>query len=42
MNCKNLSIASLFAIVSLGAVAANAQENVTPQAYMYYDHLDIA
>ncbi|MFJ7797227.1 DUF2790 domain-containing protein [Pseudomonas sp. NPDC096950] len=42
MNWKNLSIASLFAIVSLGAVAANAQENVTPHAYMYGDHLDIA
>ena len=42
MNVKNLSIASLFAILSLGAVAANAQDTVKPQAYMYGDHLDIA
>lgn len=41
MNWKNLSIASLFAALSLGAVAANASE-VKAQNYMYGDHLDIA
>ncbi|MGN8275922.1 DUF2790 domain-containing protein [Pseudomonas sp. SMV71] len=42
MNWKNLSLASVFAILSLGAVAANAQDAVKPHAYMYGDHLDIA
>ncbi|WP_130901456.1 DUF2790 domain-containing protein [Pseudomonas sp. Sample_23] len=42
MNWKNLNIASLLAILSLGAVAANAQENVSSHAYMYGDQLDIA
>lgn len=42
MNWKNLSIASLFAVLSLGAVAANAQDAVKPHNYMYGDHLDIA
>lgn len=42
MNVKHLSIASLFAILSLGAVAANAQDTVKPHAYMYGDQLDIA
>ncbi len=41
MTWKNLSIASLFAALSLGAVAANASE-VDAQSYMYGDHLDIA
>lgn len=39
MNVKNLSIASLFAILSLGAVVANAQDAVKPHTYMYGDHL---
>lgn len=42
MNWKNLSIASLFALLSVSAVAANAQDEVKPVAYMYGDHLDIA
>ncbi|WP_434611396.1 DUF2790 domain-containing protein [Pseudomonas sp. D2-30] len=42
MNVKNLSIASLFAVLSLGALAANAQDAVKPHTYMYGDHLDIA
>jgi hypothetical protein len=42
MNWKNLSIASLFAVLSLGAVAANAQDTVKSHTYMYGDHLDIA
>lgn len=42
MNWKNLSIASLFAVLSLGAVAANAQDSVKSHSYMYGDHLDIA
>lgn len=42
MNWKNLSIASLFAVLSLGAVAANAQDGVKSHSYMYGDHLDIA
>lgn len=42
MNWKNLGIASLFAALSLGAVAANAQDSVPSRNYMYGDHLDIA
>jgi len=42
MSLKHLSIASLFAILSLGALAANAQDTVKSQTYMYGDHLDIA
>ncbi|MHC8407035.1 MULTISPECIES: DUF2790 domain-containing protein [unclassified Pseudomonas] len=42
MNWKNLSLASLFALLSVSAVAANAQNEVKPAAYMYGDHLDIA
>ncbi|AEA69149.1 MULTISPECIES: DUF2790 domain-containing protein [Pseudomonas] len=42
MNWKNLSIASLFAALSLGAVAANAQGSIKPHTYMYGDHLDVA
>jgi len=42
MNWKNLSIASLFAVLSLGAVAANAQDTVQAHNYMYGDRLDIA
>ncbi|MFJ3482607.1 DUF2790 domain-containing protein [Pseudomonas sp. NPDC090202] len=39
MNWKNLSLASLFAVLSLGAVGANAAD---AHSYMYGDHLDIA
>jgi hypothetical protein len=42
MNWKNLSLASLFAVLSLGAVAANAADTVKAHSYMYGDHLDIA
>jgi len=42
MNWKNLSIASLFAALSLGAVAASAQDSIKPHSYMYGDHLDVA
>jgi hypothetical protein len=42
MNLKNLSLASLFAILSLGALTANAQDSIKPHTYMYGDHLDIA
>lgn len=42
MNWKNLSLASLFAVLSLGAVAANAQDSVKSHSYRYGDHLDIA
>lgn len=42
MNWKNLTLASLFAVFSLGAVAANAQDAVKVHQYMYGDHLDIA
>ncbi|RRV10162.1 DUF2790 domain-containing protein [Pseudomonas sp. v388] len=42
MNWKNLSLASLFAVLSLGSLAANAQDSVKPHSYMYGDHLDIA
>lgn len=41
MNRKNLSIVSLFAVLSLGAVAANAQDSVKSHGYLYGDHLDI-
>ncbi|MBN3862191.1 DUF2790 domain-containing protein [Pseudomonas frederiksbergensis] len=42
MSWKNLSTASLFAVLSLGALAANAQDSVKSHSYMYGDHLDIA
>lgn len=42
MNWKNLSIATLFAALSFGAFAAQAQDNVPSHNYMYGDHLDIA
>ncbi|WP_434568523.1 DUF2790 domain-containing protein [Pseudomonas sp. Z3-8] len=42
MYLKNLSLASLFAVLSLGALTANAQDSVKPHTYMYGDHLDIA
>lgn len=42
MNWKNLSIATLFAALSLGAVAAQAQDRSPAASYMYGDHLDIA
>ncbi|MDD1966696.1 DUF2790 domain-containing protein [Pseudomonas sp. NPDC090203] len=41
MNWKNLSIATLFAALSLGALSAQAQDLAKPQAYKYGDHLDI-
>lgn len=47
MNWKNLSIATLFAALSLGAVTAQAQSlestGTSPSShYMYGEHLDIA
>jgi hypothetical protein len=41
MNWKNLSIATLFAALSLGALSAQAQDLAKPVSYMYGDHLDI-
>jgi hypothetical protein len=41
MNWKNLSIATLFAALSLGALSAQAQDVVKPETYMYGTHLDI-
>jgi len=41
MNWKNLSIATLFATLSFGAVSAQAQDVVKPESYMYGTHLDI-
>lgn len=40
MNWKNLSIATLFAALSLGTLSAQAQD-ITPQTYRYGTHLDI-
>jgi hypothetical protein len=42
MNWKNLSIASLFAALSFGAFAAQAQEVIQSSQYRYGEHLDIA
>lgn len=42
MNWKNLSIASLFAALSLGACAAQAQDVSQSAQYRYGEHLDIA
>lgn len=42
MNLKNLSIATLFAALSLGALTAQAQPVAQAHTYMYGDHLDIA
>ena len=42
MNWKNLSIATLFAALSLGALNAQAQPVVQAHNYMYGEHLDIA
>jgi invasion protein IalB len=41
MNWKNLSIATLFAALSLGALSAQAQNIPTPETYKYGTHLDI-
>lgn len=41
MNWKNLTLATLFAALSVGALSAQAQEVVQPQTYMYGQHLDI-
>lgn len=41
MNWKNLSIATLFAALSVGALTAQAQDLITPQTYTYGTHLDI-
>ena len=42
MNWKNLSIATLFAAMSLGALTAQAQTVAQAHNYMYGEHLDIA
>jgi len=41
MNWKNLTIATLFAALSLGALSAQAQDVVKPETYRYGQHLDI-
>ncbi|MFY1663937.1 DUF2790 domain-containing protein [Pseudomonas sp. Pseu.R1] len=41
MNWKNLTLATLFAVLSVGALSAQAQEVAQPQTYMYGQHLDI-
>ena len=41
MNFKKISIATLFAALSLGAFAAQAQDQIKPMTYTYGDHLDI-
>lgn len=41
MNWKNLSLATLFAALSLGALSAQAQNIATPETYSYGTHLDI-
>lgn len=41
MNWKTLTLATLFAACSLGALSAQAQDAVTPQNYTYGSHLDI-
>ncbi|SEJ81377.1 DUF2790 domain-containing protein [Pseudomonas sp. NFR16] len=42
MNWKNLSLASLFALLTLGTAGAQAQDVVKAHTYMYGEHLDIA
>lgn len=42
MNMKKTGIASLFAVLSLGALSAQAQDSVPAHSYMYGEHLDIA
>lgn len=41
MNWKNLSIVTLFAALSLGALSAQAQDAVRSETYTYGTHLDI-
>ena len=41
MNWKSLSIATLFAALSLGALSAQAQDAVKSETYQYGTHLDI-
>lgn len=41
MNWKNLSIATLFAALSLGALSAQARDLSQPETYRYGTHLDI-
>ncbi|MDE1169505.1 MAG: DUF2790 domain-containing protein [Pseudomonas sp.] len=40
MNVKTLSISALFAVLTLGAVSAQAA-NVQEQTYAYGEHLDV-
>jgi hypothetical protein len=42
MNMKTLSIATVFAALSFGALSAQAQDSVQAHNFMYGEHLDIA
>ncbi|MHC6225051.1 DUF2790 domain-containing protein [Pseudomonas sp. X10] len=41
MNFKTLASASLFALLSFGALAAQANDRASAMQYSYGDHLDV-